>query len=108
MDFEVAGRHGLVNRRRQNGAKLGSGALSVQLTPGGSGQGIEVPRLCRSHAPPRSRTDSGRGASPKLPSFPTRSQLSRCSTCTESAEEPKEAAAGGGPPSRDPPPAVPP
>ena len=38
---------------------LGSSALSVQLTPGGSGQGIEVPRLCRSHAPPRSRTDRG-------------------------------------------------
>jgi putative transposase len=68
----------------------GSPALSVQLTLDGSGQGIEVPRLCRFHAPPRSRTDCRRGASPKLPPFSAGSRPSHCFTCTKSAGEPAE------------------
>src|SRR5512134_2698697 len=67
----------------------GSPALLVQLMPGGSGQGIERSLLCRSHASPRSRTDSWRGASPKPPSSSTGSQLSHCFTCTKSAGEPE-------------------
>ena len=69
--------------------EVGSSALSVQLTPGGPGQDIDIPCLYRFYALLRSRADSRQGDGQKHPFFSIGLLLSRCSACTESAEEPR-------------------